>query len=680
MGHNQIDMKYFQHVNSAKRTFLIFGLIGILSNCQTEDVVKNTGDSFPVYRGHDLGLTFKDAGMEIKVWSPRADSMVLRIYDTDEDSHELQKLDLIKNDTGIWYSSLPNKYMGLYYTLQAQHGTKWSTEVPDPYVKATGRNGKRGQFLNPAAINPTGWESDRSPELKSAADIVIYELHIRDFSVHPESGMTHKGKYLAFTERGTTTPDGIVTGVDHLVDLGITHVHLLPSFDFMSIDESKPDIASYNWGYDPQNYNVPEGSYASDAADGAVRILEFKAMVQALHDAGIRVIMDVVYNHTGRTDGLAFEELVPGYYYRHRADGTFSNASGCGNEMASEKPMMRKFMVESLKYWMDEYHIDGFRFDLMAIHDQETMRTIEQELHAIRPDVFLYGEGWTADESPLPKEDRSLKMFTYKLPNIAAFSDEMRDGIKGHWHDHTAKGFASGNTQSREAVKFGVVGAVDHPDINYDLVNEGNPAWATDPVQCIGYVSCHDNHTLYDKLKIANPDADEASIRKMHILSNTIVLTSQSIPFLHAGVEFMRTKQGVENSYQSPDSINQIDWSSKSAHPDLMDHYKSLIVLRKDHPVFNLGKGDEVRERLHFLDSDAHLLAYRIAAPEDDSWSDVVIVFNGSDAAHPLILPEGEWQRYSRDLISSTGATMAQNQIVIPSFDFAILYKERKAL
>ncbi len=581
------------------------------------------------YEGNDLGLVFTGRKAEIAVWSPSAARVRMNLFESDLEGKPYKVIELIIDSAGVWRASLDSIEYGTYYAFQAMFNGKWRAEVPGPYAKAVGRNGLRGHIIDPTLQNPDGWSDDVSPMLSAPSDILLYELHVRDFSIHPESGMNHKGKFLAFTERNTKTSDGTITGVDHLVALGVTHVHLLPAFDFLSIDEAKPELDQYNWGYDPQNYNVPEGSYASDASDGTVRIREFKAMVKALHDAGIRVVMDVVYNHTGSVDNMSFEELNPNYFYREWPDGKRSNASGCGNEVASERPMVRKFIIESLAYWMHEYHIDGFRFDLMAIHDMETMREVEKTLREIKSDVFIYGEGWTADESPLPEEMRALKKHINHLHGIAAFSDDIRDGIKGSWNKHESKGFVGGETDLRESVKFGIVGAIWHPQVDYSLVNNSKEPWAAEPVQCIGYVSCHDNHTLLDKLQISHPDALPDDLKKMHILSNTIVLTSQAVPFLHAGVEFMRSKGGVENSYKSPDDVNQIDWTLKESNKEVYESYLALVQLRKKHRAFKMGSAEEVRKRIQFIVTEPALIAYAINASGLDEWKEIVVVFNG---------------------------------------------------
>lgn len=626
-------------------TFLLTAIL-FFSGCDQTSEKQAQVTEYPIYENADLGLTFQPSGMILKVWSPSASSILLHLYQNDIGQESpTESIDMERIENGVWQAMLNKEKAGLYYSFQAEHEGNWSQETTDPYVKATGRNGRRGQLINPSDANPDNWSADQQPDFSGMKpnDFLVYEAHVRDFSISENSGMVNKGKFLAFTEKGTKNSNGLSTGIDHLKEMGVTHVHLLPAFDFYTIDETRLDEPQYNWGYDPQNYNVPEGSYSTNPADGAVRIKEFKAMVQALHQEGIGVVMDVVYNHTSRTDGLSFEELVPGYYYRHWNDSTLGNASGCGNETASDQPMMRKFMIESVKYWADEYHIDGFRFDLMAIHDVETMKLIEAELRKSNPDVLIYGEGWTAGDSPLDVEKRALKAHTYQMPGIAAFSDEIRDGLKGHWSSHESKGFVSGNFDLNESVKFGIVGGIEHPQIDYSAVNNTDTAWATEPHQCMVYVSCHDNHTLYDKLKIANPEASEEEIREMHLLSNFVVLTSQGVPFLHAGVEYLRTKDGVENSYQSPDSINRMDWDEKSRNIDHVEQYQELIKLRKEHSSFRLGSAHEVRGRLVFLDSPEGVLAYRIESPKEDEWKSVVVVINATNSLVDWNVPSGEW-------------------------------------
>ena len=409
-----------------------------------------------------------------------------------------------KSKGGTWVAVLQGEQKGKFYTFRVQINNQWLNEVPDPYAKAVGVNGKRAMVIDQSDTNPDGWKDDKAPGLKNATDAVIYELHIRDASIASNSGITNKGKFLGLTEKGTTNNDGLATGLDHLKELGVTHVHLLPFYDFLSVDETKLDQPQYNWGYEPLNYNVPEGSYATDPYDGATRIKEMKELVKSFHENGLSVVMDVVYNHTMLTEDSYFNQLVPGYYYRQTKEGKFSNATACGNETASERPMMRKFMIESLKYWVKEYHIDGFRFDLMGVHDIETMNIIAKELRRIKPDILLYGEGWTAGASPLPESKRALKRFAYKLDNIAVFSDDIRDGIKGSVFVNEEKGFASGRPGMEESIKFGIVASCKHPQVDYSQSQLFKSPLCHDPSNTITYAECHDNHVLWDKLAIVS--------------------------------------------------------------------------------------------------------------------------------------------------------------------------------
>ena len=430
--------------------------------------------------------------------------------------------------------------------------------------------------------------------------------------------------------------------------MGVTHIHLLPTFDFRytSVDESKPpEERKYNWGYDPENYNTPEGSFATDPFDGTVRIREFKQAIQALHANGMRVVMDVVYNHTGSTTESVFNRVAPGYYYRQNPDGTFSNASACGNETASERAMMRQYIVESVKYWAQEYHIDGFRFDLMGIHDIATMNAVSEALHTIDPTIFIYGEGWTAGSSPLPDVQRALKANTFRLNKVAAFSDDFRDALKGSVFDHKDRGFVSGKPGMTESIKFGIVAATQHPQVDYSKVNYSKSPWSAAPFQTITYAECHDNHTLWDKLAISCPEDSEADRIRMHRLAITMVLTSQGVPFLHAGAEMLRTKNGVENSFESPDQINRIDWDRKKQYADVFDYYKGLIQLRKNHPAFRLPTAELIRKHLQFIDTkDANLVAYQLKDyAGGDQWKDIIVVMNGNPEAQTIHLPTGNW-------------------------------------
>jgi len=601
--------------------------------------------NYPTYCGNDLGLTYTLVASNFKVWAPSASQIKLNLYSATIADELERTLYLSQSHEGVWEITINEDLIGRYYTFQAEVLGKWKAEVPDPYVKAVGTNGQRGHIINFDKTNPINWENDTRPHLEKFTDIIIYELHVRDLSIHEDSGIQHKGQFLGLTELNTQNAEGLSTGLDHIKSLGVTHVHLLPSYDFFTIDESRPQDNQYNWGYDPQNYNVPEGSYATNPEDGAVRIREFKRLVQALHQNGLRVIMDVVYNHTGRTEASNFNQLVPGYYYRQDAKGNFSDASSCGNETASERPMMRKFMIDSVKYWAEEYHIDGFRFDLMGIHDMETMNQITEALYEIDPTIFVYGEGWTGGDSPLPEAQRAVKKQVNQMKRVAAFSDDMRDAIKGQVFSHEDTGFVSGKKGIEESIKFGIVAATSHPQIDYGKVNYSNAPWAKHPSQTINYASCHDNHTLWDRLLNSQPNISEADRIRMHILANTIVLTSQGIPFLHAGVEILRTKDGVENSYKSPDSINQIDWSRKSKYPEVVKYHQQLIKLRKKHPAFRMPTAQMIQENLSFLDvRESGVVAYLLKGEASgDTWKEILVLFNGSQEVKKVAIPKGNW-------------------------------------
>lgn len=608
-------------------------------------------DQLPVYEKDDLGLSYSPSASVFKVWSPLAEAMRIKIYQEGSGGAALDEWEMKLAEQGVWQIELPGDQKGRFYTFQIRLNGKWLNETPDPYAKAVGVNGLRAMVVDLKDTNPDGWDKDQKPPFLQATDAVIYELHFRDLSMHENSGIRQKGKFLGLTETGTVNTAGDPTGLDHLKDLGITHIHLLPSFDFKSIDESKPEDNVFNWGYDPQNYNVPEGSYATDPYNGISRIKEFKTVVQTLHEQGIRVILDVVYNHTFDTDHSNFNLLVPGYYYRQDTSGQFSNASACGNETASERYMMRKFMIESVKYWVEEYHIDGFRFDLMGIHDIETMNLISETLHKIEPGILIYGEGWTAGSSPLPDSLRALKANVPNLNGIAAFSDEIRDGIRGHVFTPTDKGFVSGNTALGESIKFGVAGAINHPEIDFSKVNYSKYGWAKNPDQTIVYASCHDNHTLWDRLAINSPEIKEAERIKLHQLSLTIVLTSQGIPFLHAGTEMLRTKFGVENSYNVPDSINAIDWDRKTSFKSVYQYIKGLVQLRKDHPAFRMQTAEMVSRHLKFIktENDAVVAFLLEDNANGDAWKRIAVVYNADPQPVDIDISDGNWTLVADD-------------------------------
>ena len=629
-----------------KRLYLLcLILAGGLYACQNMSEQLNYPE-YPVYEGTDLGLSYTPAQSVFKVWSPSAERMTLRIYEQGEGGNPVLDRSMTQDRDGVWSVTVKEDLIGKFYTFQVRANGTDLLEVPDPYAKAVGVNGKRGMVADLAATNPAGWENDARPPLESFADVVLYELHIRDLSMHENSGIEQKGKFLGLTENGTLSPLGEKTGLDHIKELGVTHLHLLPCYDYKSVDESNLQANQFNWGYDPQNYNTPEGGYSTNPYDGSVRIREFKQMIQKLHAEGLRVIMDVVYNHTYETETSNFNQLVPGYYYRQNEEGGFSDASACGNETASERAMFRKFMIESVKFWVEEYHVDGFRFDLMGIHDIETMNLISEELHRIDPSIFLYGEGWTAGGSPLPDEERALKANTTRLRGIAAFSDDIRDGIRGHVFTPEQKGFVSGQPGLAESIKFGVVASTDHPQIHYDSINYSHAPWANHPVQAISYASCHDNHTLWDRLEINSPEADEAQRIKMQLLALTIVLTSQGVPFLHAGSEMLRTKGGEENSFASPDEINRLDWSRKSRYREVFEYVRSLIQLRKGHPAFRMTTTESVQKNLGFLATDhENVVAFELQGlAVGDSWKRILVAYNGHADSKQIEIPEDSWQ------------------------------------
>lgn len=628
---------------------------------------------YPVYSGADLGLNYSSSSSSFRVWSPNAEAIELLFYKDGDASPSFRTINMDRSKDGTWFSQVTEDLNGIYYCFRAKFKGKWNNPVPDPYAKAVGVNGKRAMVMDLKNSNPAGWQNDQINQIPlEPTDAIIYELHIRDASISPNSGIKNKGKYLGLAELGTKSPEGELTGLSHIKELGITHVHLLPFFDYNSVDERKGAPVQYNWGYDPLNYNAPEGSYSTDAYTPLTRIRELKQMIMAFHNQGIKVVFDAVYNHTGLTEHSYFNELVPGYYYRHKADGSLSDATACGNETASEKPMMRKFMIESLKYWVKEFHIDGFRFDLMGVHDLETMNLISKELHELNPGILLYGEGWTAGSSPLPDSQRALKKNVSDLHGIAVFSDDIRDGIKGSVFDIKDRGFATGKPGMEETVKFGIVAALPHPQIDYNQVNYSKKPYATEPSQVVTYAECHDNNTLWDKIELSCPDVDKGEREKMHKLALTIVLTSQGIPFLHAGTEFFRTKFGVENSYKSPDSINQINWSEKSIHKDLFNYIQQLINLRKAHPALRMHDAKLILTNIHFSENlPSNVIAYQIDANgTGDKWKGFYIALNGSEANQSIPLPDGTWKN-----ALDNGKTYSK-EIHLDTFSSLILYQE----
>ena len=545
-----------------------------------------------------------------------------------------KKVKMRKAGECLWTATVKGDLKGQPYVFNTGHG-----DTPGVFAKAVGTNGKEAYVLDLATTNPAGWERDKRPVCKSPVDLVVYEMHHRDFSIARKDAK-YPGKFLALTEPWA---------IKHLKNLGINAVHILPSYDYGSVDETRLNEPQYNWGYDPVNYNVPEGSYSTNPADPAVRIREFKQMVQALHKAGIRVILDVVYNHTYNIDNSNFQKTYPDYFYRKIAttpDGSpsgYSNGSGCGNETASEKPMMRRFMMESVKYWINEYHIDGFRFDLMGCHDIETMNQIRQMVNEIDPTIFIYGEGWSAGACALPNEKLGMKANIPQMPGIAAFSDEIRDALRGPFSDDTKPGWLGGAPDCEESLKFGLVGCIQHPQVDMKKVNYSKAPWAVEPTQMMSYVSCHDDMCLVDRFKASIPRIKEDELIRLDLLAQTAVFTSQGVPFMLSGEELLRNKKGVHNSFESPDSINQLDWQNKLRYPQVFEYYKNLIALRKQYPHFRLGSADEVRDKLCFLDAPRGVVAYSITGAVGCVVNNVIVVLNPTRRQQTVSVPEGHY-------------------------------------
>ena len=557
-----------------------------------------------------------------------AKRVTLRIYEEGQGGKAVKTVKMKRTADEQWTTTVRGDLMGKFYTFDVGLG-----ECPGVFAKAVGVNGKRGAIISLPATDPEGWSSDTRPVTKSPADLVIYEMHHRDFSI-ARSDARYKGKFLALTEPWA---------ISHLKELGVNAVHILPSYDYGSIDETRLSDNKYNWGYDPVNYNVPEGGYSTDPYRPDVRIREFKQMVKALHDAGIRVILDVVYNHTYDIEHSNFQRTYPDYFYRLTDQRQYSNGSGCGNETASDRPMMRKFMLESVKYWINEYHIDGFRFDLMGVHDIETMNQIRQMVDQIDPTIFIYGEGWSAGTCAYPQEKLAMKAHIPQMPGIAAFSDELRDALRGPFSDDTMAGWL-GRQNETESIKYGIAGAIAHPQVDMSKVNYAKEPWALEPTQMISYVSCHDDMCLVDRLKASIPGITTEELIRLDLLAQTAVFTSQGVPFMLSGEELLRDKKGVHNSFESPDEINHLDWSNKAKYPQVFDYYKSLIALRQHHPAFRLGNADLVRKHLEFLDMPEGLIAYRLKnyAGRDD-WRDIIVILNAGKSDQEVTIPEGTY-------------------------------------
>ena len=569
-----------------------------------------------------------------------AQQVKLRIYKDGQGGKPVKTINMKRDKAGstLWQATVKGNLNGMFYTFDVKYDGKFLGECPGIWATAVGVNGKRGAIVDMDETNPQGWNADKRPNI-AAKDLILYEMHHRDFSIDESGDFTYKGKFLALTEP---------RAIEHLKALGVNAVHILPSFDYASVDETRLDEPQYNWGYDPVNYNVPEGGYSTDPYKPEVRIREFKQMVQALHKAGIKVILDVVYNHTWNIEGSNFQRTRPDYFYRKNADGTYSNGSGCGNETASEREGMRQFMVESVKYWVDEYHIDGFRFDLMGVHDVQTMNSIRA---AVPQDIFIYGEGWSAGSCAY-SGDLAMKANVNKMAGIAAFSDEMRDALRGPWDSNSKAAFLGGVKGNEESLKFGIVGAIQHPGVDYSKVNYSKAPYATEPSQMIAYVSCHDDMCLVDRLKASIKGITIDELIRLDLMAQTVVMTSQGVPFMLSGEEMLRDKKGVHNSYESPDSINHLDWNNLERYPQVMEYYKNLIALRKAHPAFHMGSADMVRRNLDFLPTENCLVAYHINGSNvpGEQWGDIYVAFNSHKRARTIQVPEGTYTVVCRNI------------------------------
>ena len=607
----------------------------------------------------ELGVIYSKNSSEFKLWAPLAEQVELVLYGKDYNALESNKtiIKMNKENRGVWRARINEDLSGEYYNYLVRNNGK-TYESVDPYAKAVSINGEKSMVIDMESTNPKGWSNDKKPILNDVTDSIIYEAHIRDLTKDEASGVITelRGKYIgAVLENSKIKGTSITTGLDHLKELGITHIHLLPVFDYGSIDERYDSPDNYNWGYDPQNYNVPEGSYSTNPYEGAVRISEFKEMVYRFHQAGIRVVMDMVYNHTYNLES-PLNLTVPGYYYRKDKYGCYSNGSGCGNETASERYMFRKYMIDSVLYWAKEYHIDGFRFDLMGLHDLETMRSIRNELNKVDKSIIMYGEGWTCYDTPLNINESAVKNNICKFDDlqIAAFSDDARDSIKGSVFLKESLGFVNGGDNYEESIKYTICASTKHDEIDLSKVVYSKSFWANEPYQTITYDSAHDNNTLFDKLRMSCKDENEEELLKMNKLAAAIVLTSQGISFLHEGEEFARVKENlqgeiIENSYNSSDYTNELKWLRKQRYIDLFNYYKGLIKLRKEYKAFRMNSNKEIQNNISFMAKgnefkDEHMVGYFINIEDyNDSYSKIAVIFNANKYNVEVDLNEGEW-------------------------------------
>ena len=585
------------------------------------------------YDGDDLGAAYTPSKTTFKLWAPTAHKVKIIFFKSGSDKTDDVDKEVFMSlgQQGVWTADVDGDLKNTYYMYKVTT-PKGAVIAADPYAKSAGVNGVKSMVVDTESTNPNGWDKDENKTQKSITDASIYELHVRDFSAHEDSGITNKGKFLAFTEKGTKTSKGNTSGIDYLADLGVNYVHLMPAYDFGSVDENT--CTGYNWGYDPVNYNVPEGSYSSNPADGSTRVNEYKQMVQALHNENIGVIMDVVYNHVYNTDEFCINKIMNGYFSRPN-----SNASGCGNDTATERAMVRKYIVDSVKYWATEYHIDGFRFDLMGLIDVDTMKAVREALNEINPEIIIYGEGWTMDTKTVQDVKLATQTNASELEGIAFFSDGMRDAIKGSSQEgnETTKGYVNG-------------GAAD--DNKNKIANgfKGRADWTNLPSQVVNYASCHDNYGLWDKLCQSNADASEADRIKMNKMVAAIVYTSQGVPFTMQGEELLRSKKNQDgtyngNSYNAPDSVNAIDYNLAADNKDVYDYYKGLIEFRKNHSALRLDNFEDVADNVEEIKNlDENVLAYKIKKCNKEISDGIVVIYNPNSTSTTVKLPSGKWK------------------------------------
>jgi pullulanase len=641
---------------------LHIALPGYMSGPVTPRNILN-GEKY-LYHGDDLGNSYQPEATSFRLWAPTASDVQVLLYETEIGPLQ-REIAMQRGENGTWYAQVSGDWQNWYYLYQVTvHGMTQNSV--DPYVKAIAVNATRGMIVHLPQTNPPGWREDRYVALAHPQDAIIYEVHVRDFSINPNSGMANRGKYLAFTEHGTTgilsggqVTNNVATGVDHLKELGITHVQLQPVQEFASVDEQDPD--QYNWGYDPGNFNVPEGAYAT-TPHGTVRVTECKQMVQSLHQEGIGVILDVVYNHTFSWYYSDFDKIVPEYYYRTDDAGNYTNGSGTGNEIAAERPMVQKFILDSLAYWVREYHVDGFRFDLMALLGIETMKKVYETLHAINPHILLYGEPWAGGTSGLPA-NQLLTKGQQKGLGLAVFNDHIRNALCGSVFDRSGRGFATGARGLVDEIKRAVEGSIND--------------FAASPGETINYVTSHDNYTLWDKIALSNPDDTEADRIKMDELAQAVILTSQGIAFLQGGEEMLRTKGGNDNSYNAGDAVNQFDWLRKAHYWKVWRYYAGLIHLRKYHPAFRMQLASDVQAHLSLLAGPEDTVMFELSGHANgDSWENILVIYNPTKVDLPCTLPSGDWTIVvSEDRISEDYLGRASGRVVVHAISCMVLYQ-----